>query len=58
MATNTPDGDICIACGARNPRGMFCPMSVEGEGPHEFIVDQPAPSGLDGFGDYGEEQDG
>jgi len=26
----------CIHCGEKNPKGMFCPMSDDGQGPHEI----------------------
>jgi hypothetical protein len=40
---------VCVMCGATS--GRFCPMSRDGEGPHEFIEDvetpvfNPTPSG-------------
>jgi len=42
MATQTkqqqkPDR-VCADCGARESEtGRFCPMSDEGEGPHQFV---------------------
>ena len=42
---------VCIECGQRNPKGMFCPMSESGEGPHKIrtvqapITMPQAPSG-------------
>ena len=29
--------ETCTACGATDPRGMFCVMSDDGEGPHQLV---------------------
>ena len=41
---DTMTDEICTECGQRNPRGMFCPLSGDGEGPHDIQMITPTPT--------------